>query len=78
MECVATLSEENASVAVLTPPVVDTLPEPSVVAPSLNVTVPVGTTPAVVTVAVKVTDWLNTDGFVPELTVVVLLPLFTV
>jgi hypothetical protein len=42
------------------------VPGPNVVAPSLNVTVPVGV-PApgatAVTVAVKVTDWPNTDGF---------------
>jgi hypothetical protein len=47
---------------------------PSVVAPSKNVTVPVGVPVAgglTVTVAVKVTDWPNTDGFVDEASVVV-------
>src|SRR5438093_9233709 len=40
------------------------VPVPSVVAPSLNVTVPVGTPPAEVTVAVNVTDPPGTEGFV--------------
>jgi hypothetical protein len=54
---------------------------PSVAAPSRNVTVPVGV-PApgetALTVAVKVTDWPNTDGFTDELTAVELLALLTV
>jgi len=35
---------------------------PSVVAPFLNVTVPVGIPPLEVTVAVNVKDWLKTEG----------------
>ena len=46
---------------------------PSVVAPSLNVTVPVGV-PApgrsTVTVAVNVTDWPKTEGLAEEVSVV--------
>src|SRR5262245_29092944 len=45
-----------------------------VVAPSLNVTVPVGTPPpgaTAVCVAVRVTDWPNTDGLTEEATEVV-------
>jgi hypothetical protein len=41
------------------------------VAPSKNVTVPVGVPEAVATVAVKVTLWPNVDGFKDEVTVVV-------
>ena len=47
---------------------------PSIVAPSLNVTVPVGTReeePAALTVAVKLTCWPNTEGFAEALNVVV-------
>ena len=44
---------------------------PSVVAPFLNVTVPVGVPPLEVTVDVKVTGWLKTEGLAEELTVVV-------
>ena len=54
---------------------------PSVAAPSRKVTVPVGVpAPGVtaLTVAVKVTDWPNTDGFTDEVTVVELLALLTV
>ena len=43
---------------------------PNVEVPSLNVTVPVGVQPLEVTVAVKVTDWLNTEGLAEELTAV--------
>jgi hypothetical protein len=54
---------------------------PSVVAPSLNVTVPV-VVPApgltALTVAVKVTDWPNTEGFAEEATVVDVLAWLTV
>ena len=49
------------------------MPVPSVVAPSMNVTVPLGV-PApgatTVTVAVNVTDWPNLDGFADGLSVV--------
>lgn len=50
---------------------------PSVVEPFLNVTVPVGMPPLEVTVAVKVTGWLKTEGLAEELTVVVVAYLFT-
>lgn len=49
---------------------------PKVVVPSLNVTVPVGVPPLEVTVAVKVTDWLKTEGLAEELTVVVVVNVF--
>ncbi len=52
------------------------VPVPSVIAPSLNVTVPVavplpGDTAA--TVAVNVTDWPDTDGLIEDTRVVVVL-----
>jgi hypothetical protein len=44
---------------------------PRTLDPSVNVTVPVGVPPSEgVTVAVKVTDWLNVDGFSDEMTLV--------
>jgi hypothetical protein len=51
-----------------------------VAAPSTKFTVPVGFTTVVlpVTVAVKVTDCPNTDGFADDVNVVVLVALFTV
>ena len=59
-------------VKVATPPL--SVPGPSVLAPSLKVTVPVGV-PApggtAVTVAVKVTDWPKVDGLLLETTTVV-------
>src|SRR5437773_2095925 len=51
------------------------VPLPSVVAPSLNVTVPVAEVG--VTAAVNVTDWTNTDGLSDEATVVVVPALLT-
>src|SRR3989442_15343950 len=63
--------------AVVTPPPVDNVPVPSVVEPSLKVTVPVGLAAAALpgeltlTVAVKVTDWPETEGLVEEATTVV-------
>jgi hypothetical protein len=44
---------------------------PSVVLPSLKVTVPVGVAEVPVTVAVNVTDWPESDGFKLEVNVVV-------
>jgi hypothetical protein len=58
---------------VATPPA-PTVPVPSVVAPSMNVTEPDGLpAPGATgdTVAVKVTDWPNTDGLADEVSVVV-------
>jgi len=53
MLCVATDNEDVVYVAI---PLPLRVPVPSVAAPSLNVTVPVGVPPELVTVAVKVTD----------------------
>jgi hypothetical protein len=54
------------------------VPVPSVVAPSRNVTVPVGIPPVPVTVAVNVTGWPIVEGLTEEpSTVVVALRLFT-
>lgn len=48
------------------------MPVPSVLVPSLNVTVPVGVPEiAAITVAVKMTDWPRLDGSTDETTVVV-------
>jgi hypothetical protein len=61
--CVATESALVVKLAVVIPAVVLSAPVPSVVTPSLNVTVPVGV-PApgleTITVAVKVSGWPNT------------------
>ena|SRR5438128_1715774 len=66
--CVPTARLEVVNVAV--PPL--NVPVPSVVEPSLNVTVPLGLPePVLVTVAVKITDWPNTDPLGKELSVVV-------
>src|SRR5881628_35048 len=57
------------------------VPVPSVVAPSLNVTVPVGVPApgaAAATVAVNVTAWPNTDGLGAAAMSVALPALFTV
>jgi hypothetical protein len=58
-----------AGVRVAVPP--DSTPVPSVVVPSLNVTVPVALLGE--TVAVKVTGWPNTEGLADEETVVLVL-----
>ena len=70
IEWLLTLSEDVVSVAC---PALR-LFVPSAVVPSLKVTVPVGVPEpggVAVTVAVKVTDWLTTEGLADELTVVV-------
>ena len=54
------------------------MPVPSVVAPPLKVTVPVGVPPVEVTVAVKVTAAPNVDGFRDEASAVALVACFTV
>ncbi len=62
----------------------ESVPVPSTVAPSLNVTVPDGFATALVpgatgaTVAVKVTDWPETDGLLSAVNVVVVLAWLTV
>src|SRR6185437_13053006 len=56
------------------------VPVPSVAAPSLKVTVPVGVPVAgavAATVAVRVTDCPNTEGLADEATVLAVLPLAT-
>jgi hypothetical protein len=77
MLCAPTLSV--AVLYVATPPL--NVPGPSVVAPSLNVTVPLGVPAAgdtAVTVAVNVVLWPNTVGLTEEVSAVVVSPLFTV
>src|SRR5438034_7948430 len=71
MLCVAMLSAEVVKVAVRVLPVPPRAPVPSVAAPSLNVTVPVGFEP--VTVAVNVTLAPHVDGLALLATVVVVL-----
>ena len=61
----------NASVEVLNVALpLLSVPEPSVVVPSLKVTVPVGVPPVEVTVAVKVTAAPKVDGFSEDFRVV--------
>jgi hypothetical protein len=69
------LPDVNAVVVkVATPlPLTATL-EANVVAPSVNFTLPVGTPPLEVTVAVNVTDWPMPDGLGEEVAVVVVTP----
>jgi hypothetical protein len=74
MECVPSDSPEVLNVAL---PLLSVL-VPSVVEPFLKVTVPVGVPPLDVTVAVKVTDWPDFDGFREEVTEVEVVALFTV
>src|SRR5712691_11100062 len=77
IEWLPTDREEVAKVAA--PPL--SVPVPRVVKPSLKVTVPLGV-PAPgatgLTVAVKITDWPNTEGLAEEVTVVVVSALLTV
>src|SRR5205809_738285 len=51
---------------------------PSVAAPSLNVTVPVGTPAPELTVELKVTVWPTVEGFGEEVRLVLEFPAFTV
>jgi hypothetical protein len=60
IECVATLKALVLNVAT---PLPLSVPEPICVAPSKKFTVPPGVPPDEVTVAVKVTDWPNVEGF---------------
>ena len=59
-------------------PVESRVAVPRVVAPSRNVTVPVGVPDVALTVAVKLTACPNTVGFLEEDTVVVVAAVFTV
>src|SRR2546428_11161553 len=83
MLCLALLRVALPMVAVVPPPPVDNVPVPSVVEPSLKVTVPVGLAAAALpgeltlTVAVKVTDWPETEGLAEGTTVVVVAALLT-
>ena len=73
MECDPSTNAEVVNVACPEP---FSVPVPSVVVPSLNVTVPVGVPEpgeAAATVAVKVTDCPTTDGFEEEPKLVVVL-----
>ena len=66
IEWLPTASEEVVNVAIPEPPKV---PVPSAVDPSMKVTMPVGIPEpgaTAVIVAVKVTDWPNTDGLADE------------
>src|SRR5579864_2819312 len=77
MECDPTVRVEVVRVAL---PLPSRVPVPKVELPFLKVTVPVGTPlpgEFAVTEAVKVTDWLNTEGLADELTVVVVASLLT-
>jgi hypothetical protein len=71
---VATDSEEVEIVA--TPPALTAL-EPIGVAPSRKVTLPVGVPPGPETLAVKVTDAPNVEGFGAAVTAVVVLAFWT-
>ena len=52
--------------------------DPSTTLPSRKVTVPVGTEFVAVTVAVRVTAWLKTDGFGEEVSAVLVVAWFTI
>src|SRR5437879_8837468 len=73
----AVLSVLEVKLAAVTPPLLDRVPVPSVFKPSAKVTVPVGLATAVLpgeltlTVAVKVTDWPETEGLAELLSEVV-------
>ena len=68
IEWLPTASAEVTNVAIPEP---SKVPVPSIVEPSMNVTVPVGIPEpgaSPVTVAVNVIDWPNTDGLAEETT----------
>ena len=75
----ATARLDVLKLAVVVPPLVLSVPWPMLAAPSEKVITPVGLPlPPVVTVAVKVTFWLHTDGLAEVTTEVEELPLPTV
>jgi hypothetical protein len=76
MEWAPVVSAAVAKVAVSGEPP-DRVPLPRVVDPSLNVTVPVGTAPLPVTVAVKVTELPYVDVGKDDTTVIVTEPFVT-
>ena len=67
MLCVPLIANDAASVAT---PLTFSVPAPIVVAPSKNVTLPAGTTPGELTVAVSVTGWPVFEGLGEEMRVV--------
>src|SRR6266446_5714254 len=75
MECAPTAREAVVSVAM---PEESSVPVPRLVAPSRNVTVPVGMPAGELTVAVKVTGWPKADGFAEDTRAVVVAGLITV
>src|SRR2546428_11017193 len=75
MECAPTARDAVVSVAM---PEESSVPVPRLVAPSRNVTVPVGMPAGELTVAVKVTDWPKADGFAEDTRTVVVGGLSTV
>ena len=78
---IESLPTANVEVLMLAVPVESRAAVPSVVLPSLKVTVPVGTPElgaTATTVAVKVTDWLDDAGLGDAVTVVVVLAWLTV
>src|SRR5438128_11549180 len=75
MECAPTAREAVVSVAM---PKESSAPVPRLVAPSRNVTVPVGMRAGELTVAVKVTGWPKVDGFAEESAAGVVARLFAV
>lgn len=75
-ERLCTLVESEDVLKVAAPP--ESVPEPSNVAPSKKLTVPVGVPPVEATVAVNVTLSLNEDGFGADASVVVVVAGFTV
>src|SRR6266702_1550805 len=75
MECAPTAREAVVSVAM---PEESSVPVPRLVAPSRNVTVPVGMPTGELTVAVKVTGWPKVDGFAEDTRTVVVAGLITV
>src|SRR6266704_5010 len=75
MECAPTAREAVVSVAM---PEESSVPVPRLVAPSRNVTVPVGMPTGELTVAVKVTGWPKVDGFAEDTRAVVVAGLITV
>ena len=71
IECVPAARADVAKVAL---PAETATFDANVVAPSVNVTVPVGVPPDEVIVAVKVTDAPDADGFADELSAVLVVP----
>src|SRR5260370_18458284 len=75
MECAPTAREAVVSLAM---PEESSVPVPRLVAPSRNVTVPVGMPAGELTVAVKVTGWPKGDGFAEDTRTGVVAGLITV